>query len=55
MRLNSTSDCAFLDATWAWAKSPRPSAARVWCGEKGKGQQGHGLRQGLSGARPYLM
>lgn len=29
-RLKRTSDWAFLDATFAWAMSPRPSAARVW-------------------------
>lgn len=31
-RLKRTSDWAFLDATYAWATSPRASAARVWCG-----------------------
>lgn len=37
-RLKRTSDWAFLDATFAWAMSPRLSAARVWRGgEKGRG------------------
>lgn len=34
-RLTRTSDWAFLDATYAWATSPRASAARVWQGDKG--------------------
>lgn len=35
-RLKRTSDWAFLDATFAWATSPRLSAARVWQGEEGE-------------------
>lgn len=31
-RLKRTSDWVFLDATFAWAMSPRPIAARVWRG-----------------------
>lgn len=41
-RLRRTSEWAFLDATYAWATSPRASAARVWR---------TGRRAGLEGTR----
>lgn len=40
-RLKRTSNSAFLDAAYAWAKSPRASAARVW----DRGRRGGGVRK----------
>lgn len=53
-RLKSTSDCAFLDAALAWARSPRLSAARVWHrGEKeARGQRSPGGDEGRVWGEP---
>lgn len=49
-RLKRTSDWAFLDATFAWATSPRPSAARVWCKGERLGETRSTKRGGIRGA-----
>lgn len=57
-RLKRTSAWAFLDATFAWAMSPRLSAARVWQEEEGERLEetrgaGRGIRSaGRVGCKP---
>lgn len=52
-RLKRTSDCAFLDATYPRATSPRASAARVWRrgGEREGLEETRSTRRGFEAAR----